>query len=101
MYILSLGNMEFVTEIGGTEVAYDCYFSTQTLARVSGKTLSLIDKETGEVVAFFDPDSEEEEEYEEYDDYDECGFDPYCGCYTYDCQQVAQKQSAFLCIFTY
>ena len=18
-------------------------------------------------------------------DYDECGFDPYCGCYTYDC----------------
>ena len=44
MYILSLGNMEFVTEIGGTEVAYDCYFSTQTLARVSGKTLSLVDK---------------------------------------------------------
>jgi len=28
----------------------------------------------------------EEEEYEEpYDDYDECGFDPYEGCYTYDC----------------
>ena len=85
MYILSLGNMEFVTEIGGTEVAYDCYFSTQTLARVSGKTLSLVDKETGKVVAFFDPDDEEEEDYEEYDDYDECGFDPYCGCYTYDC----------------
>ena len=28
----------------------------------------------------------EEETYEElYDDYDECGFDPYEGCYTYDC----------------
>ena len=76
MYILSLGNMEFVTEIGGTEVAYDCYFSTQTLARVSGKALSLIDKATGEVVAFFDPEYEEEEE---------CGVDPYGYCYTYDC----------------
>jgi hypothetical protein len=42
----------------------------------------LVDAETAEVVAFFDP-NEEEEEY--YDDYDECGFDPYCGCYTYDC----------------
>jgi len=26
---------------------------------------------------------EEEEDYEDY--YDECGFDPYMGCYTYDC----------------
>jgi len=25
----------------------------------------------------------EEEDYEDY--YDECGFDPYMGCYTYDC----------------
>ena len=30
-----------------------------------------------------DPD---EEEYECYDDsFDECGFDPYEGCYTWDC----------------
>lgn len=28
---------------------------------------------------------EEEPEYEDYEDYDECGFDPYMGCYTYDC----------------
>lgn len=28
---------------------------------------------------------EEEPEYDDYDDYDECGFDPYMGCYTYDC----------------
>lgn len=26
-----------------------------------------------------------EEEFEEFDDYDELGFDPYEGCYTYDC----------------
>lgn len=29
---------------------------------------------------------ESEEEYEEPADIDDdCGFDPYCGCYTYDC----------------
>jgi hypothetical protein len=26
---------------------------------------------------------EDDEEFE--DDYDECGFDPYMGCYSYDC----------------
>lgn len=26
------------------------------------------------------------DDYDDYDgDYDECGFDPYAGCYTYDC----------------
>ena len=31
-----------------------------------------------------------DEDYEEpYDIDDDCGFDPYCGCYTYDCQGVA------------
>ena len=31
-----------------------------------------------------------DDEYEEpYDIDDDCGFDPYCGCYTYDCQGVA------------
>jgi len=29
------------------------------------------------------PQEEKEEDYEDY--YDECGFDPYMGCYTYDC----------------
>lgn len=29
---------------------------------------------------------ESEDEYEEPSDIDDdCGFDPYCGCYTYDC----------------
>ena len=83
MYIISLENMEFVAEVDGTEIAYDCYFDTKTIARATGKTLSLIDKETAEVVAFFDPENDEDEEY--YDDCDDCGFDPYCGCYTYDC----------------
>ena len=31
-----------------------------------------------------------DEDYEEPCDIDDdCGFDPYCGCYTYDCQGVA------------
>ena len=34
-----------------------------------------------------------DEEYEEPADIDDdCGFDPYEGCYTYDCQQVQQKK---------
>ena len=37
---------------------------------------------------------EAEDEYEEPADIDDdCGFDPYCGCYTYDCQgQQLQKK---------
>lgn len=30
-----------------------------------------------------DLDDEDDDEY--YDDYDECGFNPYMGCYDYDC----------------
>lgn len=28
---------------------------------------------------------ETDEEYYDYYEFDECGFDPYCGCYTDDC----------------
>ena len=33
----------------------------------------------------FDVTPDEYEEYECDYSYDECGFDPYCGCYTGDC----------------
>ena len=82
MYIIYLNNKEIAT-IDGTEIAYECFQATETITLATGQTASLVDAETAEVVAFFDPNEEEEEEY--YDDYDECGFDPYCGCYTYDC----------------
>lgn len=43
----------------------------------------IIDATTGEVVAIC---KEEEESYEDYDDsYDECGYNPYMGCYDFDC----------------
>lgn len=81
MYIIYLNNKEIAT-ISGTDACYACYEATKTIAEMTCQTASLVDAETAETVAFFDP-NEEEEEY--YDDYDECGFDPYCGCYTYDC----------------
>lgn len=36
---------------------------------------------------------EEDEEPADIDD--DCGFDPYCGCYTYDCQGVATVRDLF------
>ena len=37
-----------------------------------------------------------DEDYEEPCDIDDdCGFDPYCGCYTYDCQGVATMRDLF------
>ena len=100
MYIIYLNNNEIAT-INGTDSCYACYEATKTIAEMTGQTASLVWSETGEVVAFFDPNEEEDDCYDEYDDCDECGFDPYCGCYTYDCQQVAQKQSAIFVYYAY
>ena len=37
-----------------------------------------------------------DEDYEEPCDIDDdCGFDPYCGCYTYDCQGAATMRDLF------
>ena len=87
MYIIYLGNME-IAEISETEATYVCYEATKTIAEMTSQTASLVWKETAEVVEFFDPNEEEEEDdyYDDFfDDCDEFGFDPYCGCYTYDC----------------
>ena len=69
--------------IAGTEACYGCYEAAKTIAEMTGKTASLVWDETGEVVADYNP---EEEDYEEPVDIDDdFGFDPYEGCYTYDC----------------
>lgn len=40
----------------------------------------------GSTIFFMDPDCDQVwEEDEPSDDYLECGFDPYAGCYDYDC----------------
>lgn len=67
--------------VSGTDAAYDCYDAAKTIAAYSDRTASLVWDETGEEVAFFDP--EEVDEPADIDD--DCGFDPYEGCYTYDC----------------
>lgn len=45
----------------------------------------IVDMNTGEVVAILEQESPEEEWYDYRDDYDECGFNPYMGCYDFDC----------------
>jgi hypothetical protein len=71
-----------IADVSGTEYAYEAYTKTKELAELLGKTCALVWDETAEEVASYDP--EEGFEYE-LDDVDECGFDPYAGCYTYDC----------------
>lgn len=44
------------------------------------------DAETGEIVATIERDNEDFIDDEYYEpDYDECGFNPYMGCYDFDC----------------
>lgn len=107
----------------GAEAAYTCFDAAKTLATFTGKEAALVWDETGEEVASFIPETEdedkeaacsceamncgywwqdadedyprchfeggvapcEEEDYYEDEDALECGFDPYCGCYTDDC----------------
>lgn len=41
---------------------------------------------TGEVIAECTADEDEDEDFEDYeDDVDECGYNPYMGCYDFDC----------------
>ena len=79
-YTIYLGANPIAT-VSGTNVAYTCFEAIKTLAEFTGKEASLVWDETGEEVACFNPDEAEDDE----PDVDECGFDPYEGCYTYDC----------------
>ena len=68
------------------EGAYPCFEAAKTIAEFTGKEASLVWNENGEEVAFFDPENPEESGEPDWDGYDDdCGFDPYEGCYTYDC----------------
>lgn len=67
-----------VAEVEGSEFAWEVYRKTCELADLLGEVANLVDGETGEVI-----EASDEEDYEP--DVDECGFDPYEGCYTYDC----------------
>jgi len=77
-YTIYLGATPIAT-VNDTESAYACFEAARTIADFTGKECSLVWDDTGEVVA----DCSFCEDYEP--DVDECGFDPYEGCYTYDC----------------
>ena len=68
-----------VAEVEGSEFAWEVYRKTDELAEMLGQIANLVDGETGEVI-------ESSDYWDDYEpDADECGFDPYEGCYTYDC----------------
>jgi hypothetical protein len=87
-YTIYLGATPIATT-DGTDYTYAVWSKTKELADLIGSTACLVNDETSEVVDEFDPDQLEftepnkDEDFE--DDVDESGFDPYEGCYTYDC----------------
>ncbi len=70
-----------IAEVTGAEYAYAAYRKAADLADLLGKTAYLVNGNTGEIL-------EQTDSYLFFlagEEFDECGFDPYEGCYTYDC----------------
>lgn len=61
------------------------FISTNMENGFSVISADIVDAETGEVVAIITREDEDVEEDYYEPDYDECGFNPYMGCYDYDC----------------
>lgn len=72
-----------VAEVEGVDFAWEVYHKTCELAEMLGQITHLVSGETGEIIESSDDWDDYDKDYEP--DYDECGFDPYEGCYTYDC----------------
>lgn len=70
-----------VAEVEGVEFAWEVYRKTCEPADLLCEIANLVDGETGEVIE----SSDDWEDYEPADIDDDIGFDPYEGCYTYDC----------------
>ncbi len=70
---------QMIAEVSGSEACYVCYEAAKSIAEMTGRVAHIVSGETGEIL-------ESSEDFEDYEpDYDECGFDPYAGCYTWDC----------------
>lgn len=72
-----------IAEVTGAEVAWEVYRKASELADLIGEIANLVYGETGEVIASSDDFDDYDRDYEP--DVDESGFDPYEGCYTWDC----------------
>lgn len=70
---------EWVATVDGMDYAGEVWVKTKELAELLGVFAFMVWDETGELIA----STGEEEELADIDD--DCGFDPYEGCYTYDC----------------
>lgn len=77
-YSIYLRN-EWVATVDGMDYAGEVWVKTKELAELLGVFAFMVWDETGELIA----STGEEEEPADIDD--DCGFDPYEGCYTYDC----------------
>lgn len=80
-YIIFINSTQIAT-VDGVEFAYEAWAKARDLAEMIGTPATLVAVEDSEVVAEYDP----EEIDDEPDDIDsDCGFDPYEGCFTWDC----------------
>lgn len=77
-YSIYLRN-EWVATVDGMDYAGEVWVKIKELAELLGVFAFMVWDETGELIA----STGEEEEPADIDD--DCGFDPYEGCYTYDC----------------
>ena len=82
-YIIYI-NGNILGYINGYGAAWDAYRNAVALCELTNAGCDLVDAETGEVIESFGYDAEEPEDTDEPYAL-ECGFDPYVGCYTFDC----------------
>lgn len=81
-YYIYLDN-QMIAEVSGSEACYVCYEAAKSIAEMTGRVAHIVSGETGEILESSDDWDDYDRDYEP--DYDECGFDPYEGCYTFDC----------------
>ena len=72
-----------IASVDGTEFAYEAWVKVRELAELLGVRASMVSHEDLEVVAEYDPEEDFDNEPDDIDD--DTGFDPYEGCYTWDC----------------
>lgn len=82
-FLIFIGGNQ-IAEVSGTEIAYEVFRKAADLADLIGEDAYLVNGETGEIIVDTVEDDSPLDWYTD-EDFDECGFDPYGGCYTYDC----------------
>jgi hypothetical protein len=72
--------------VEGPKLAYDAWAKLHDLAEILGVRALLVYDEDAEILAAYEPGEEGDPFDDEPDDIDsDEGFDPYEGCFTWDC----------------